>query len=147
MTAAPLLYPDLPQLALSIRQPWAHCIMSLGKDIENRDWFTKYRGRICVHTSKGMTADEWEDCLVTAHEVSLTRPFPSGQFFPSPAQLQRGGIVGTVEITDCVTISYSPWFFGRYGFVLRDPQPVEVIPVKGALNFFDWRKNLPEVQS
>lgn len=43
-------------LALSIRQPWAWLIINGGKDIENRDWPTKFRSRILVHAGKGASA-------------------------------------------------------------------------------------------
>lgn len=132
---------DLPEFALSIRQPWCWAILH-GKDIENRDWPTKVRGRVCLHASKGMTRGEYEDCLATIHGISVERPFPSGLTLPAFDELQRGGIVGTVEITDCVSSSASPWFFGRYGFVLRNAQPTELVPVKGALGLFKWRDNV-----
>lgn len=133
---------DLPQKALSIRQPWAHCIVHLGKDIENRDWSTNFRGEVCLHASKGMTRHEYELGIETVHYVSLSRPFPSGQVFPTFDELQRGGIVGVAEIVDCVPSSDSPWFFGSYGFVLANVRPVEFIPISGALGFFDWRSRL-----
>ena len=47
-----------------------------------------------------------------------------------------GGIVGMARIVDCVTEWPSEWFFGRYGFVLRDAFPVDLIPCKGQLGFF-----------
>lgn len=85
----------------------------------------------------------YEDCLATIHHISLSHPFPAGLTLPAFEDLPRGGIVGTVEIVDCVEQSDSPWFFGRYGFVLRNPQVLpEIIPVKGALGFFDWRERL-----
>jgi hypothetical protein len=31
----------------------------------------------------------------------------------------------------------SPWFFGKYGFVLEDAKPVDFVPYKGQLGFFD----------
>ena len=133
---------DLPPLALSIRQPWAWAIINAGKDIENRDWPTKFRGPVCIHAAKGMTLDEYDGFIRTIHQVSLTRPFPSGAVVPHGAGLLRGGIIGVVEIVDCVETSESPWFFGRYGFVLRNARPVDFNPVKGALGFFDWRKRL-----
>lgn len=123
--------------ALSIRQPWAWLIINAGKDIENRDWFSHRCGRILIHASKGTTRDEYEESLLTAHLVSRTRPFPTGLKLPEFSELQRGGIVGWVEITDCVVKSDSPWFFGRYGFVLRNPRPLTFTPYKGALGFFD----------
>ena len=51
--------------------------------------------------------------------------------------LQRGGIIGSVEIVDCVRESASPWFVGEFGFALRDPQPLPFVPWKGQLGFFD----------
>lgn len=35
--------------ALSIQQPWAWLIVNGYKDVENRDWNTKFRGRFYVH--------------------------------------------------------------------------------------------------
>lgn len=123
--------------AISIRQPWAWLILHAGKDIENRDWHTNFRGRILVHASKGMTRDEYEDALMTAKSISLDHPFPEGLTLPAFDDLPRGGIVGSVEVVDCVAASASPWFFGRYGFVLRDPKVLPFAPYKGALGLFD----------
>ena len=60
-------------LALSIRQPWASLILNAGKDIENRCWPTKVRGRILIHAAKGCTRDELEDALDFAEEACGTR--------------------------------------------------------------------------
>ena len=38
--------------ALSIRQPWAWLIVHGYKDVENRTWSTKFRGRVQVHAGK-----------------------------------------------------------------------------------------------
>lgn len=53
-----------------------------------------------------------------------------------------GGIIGVADVVDCVEICESDWFVGKYGFILANQRPVPFIPVKGALGFFDWRKNL-----
>lgn len=111
--------------ALSIRQPWAWLILNAGKDIENRNWSTAFRGRFLIHASKGMTRYEYENAPI--HIVDL----------PDFDELQRGGIVGSVELVDCVSDSDSEWFFGEYGFLLRDPKPLPFIPYKGKLGFFD----------
>ena len=121
--------------ALSIRQPWAHMIVHCGKDIENRVWPTRFRGRVLIHASKGMTAEEYEDALDFAF-----RPCgidPATLSIPRAHLLDRGGIVGSVEIVDCVTRSDSPWFMGTYGFVLRNPVVLPFRPYRGALGFFD----------
>lgn len=132
----------IPKFALSIRQPWAWAIINAGKDIENRDWPTRFRGPVAIHAAKGMTSGEYDGFIRTIHEVSLSRPFPAGAMVPHSAALPRGGIVGVAEIVDCVEANESPWFFGRYGFVLSNARSVEFIPVKGALGFFDWRKSM-----
>ncbi len=54
-----------------------------------------------------------------------------------PAELPQGGIVGMVEVVDCVREHQSPWFEGPWGFVLRNPQPLPFIPCHGHLGFYD----------
>ena len=118
-------------IALSIRQPWASLILKAGKDIENRCWPTKVRGRILIHAAKGCTRDELEDALDFAEEACGTR------YSVDLKTIARGGIIGSVEIVDCVIKSDSPWFVGDFGFVLRDPKPLPFVPWKGQLGFFD----------
>lgn len=106
--------PDISQIkALSIRQPWCHHILNDGKDVENRSWPTRYRGRVLLHAGK------------------MTEYLPAAL-----ADVPRGGIVGMAEITDCVTAMDSKWFFGKYGFVLKNPVALPLIPCRGALGFF-----------
>ena len=130
--------------ALSIRQPWALLILrpdlagydrqewlnsQARKDIENRTWSTRFRGTILVHAGQGMTRDEY--CI--AQECA----YPFGIALPPFPSLERGGIVGQVDIIDCVSDSLSQWFFGEYGFVLENPVALPFCPCKGALGFFD----------
>lgn len=137
---------DLPNIALSIRQPWAWAIINAGKDVENRDWKTKFRGPVCIHAAKGMTKCEYQ----TANHIIKSAVGAVDQEWldrwmgvtAAPFKLERGGIIGTAEIVDCVESSDSPWFVGRYGFVLRNVRPVGFIPCKGALGFFAWRQRI-----
>jgi hypothetical protein len=109
--------------ALSIMQPWAWLIIAGHKDIENRSWPTKYRGLVLIHAGKKFDgaddADEWE--------------WPH---IERPKKFDMGGIVGQAEIVDCVTTSESEWFFGRYGFVIRNAKPLPFRPCRGQLGFF-----------
>lgn len=114
--------------ALSIRQPWAWLIVNGHKDIENRQWKTHLRGKILVHAAKGMTRDEYEVAQAVAAK--------QGVDLPPFADLERGGIVGEVEIVDCVDVDASPWFFGNFGFVLKNAAPLPFRQYKGALGFF-----------
>ena len=118
-------------IALSIRQPWANLILKAGKDIENRCWPTKFRGRILIHAAKGCTHAELEDALDFAEDACGT------SYTVDLKTIPRGGVVGSMEIVDCVSVSASPWFVGEFGFVLRDPQPLPFTPWKGQLGFFD----------
>lgn len=132
-------------LALSVRQPWASLIMRAGKDIENRCWKTKVRGRVLIHAAKGMTKAEHEDAIDFAVDAIRDDPRNAGaskivtlrELGFAFDDLERGGIVGSVEIVDCVASSESPWFMGEFGFVLRDPRPLPFTPWKGQLGFFD----------
>jgi hypothetical protein len=115
--------------ALSIKQPWAWLIVHGGKDVENRTWHTKYRGRFLVHASKGMTLEEYGHAKAYAEA--------RGVVLPEHYELQRGGIVGSVELVDSVEASDSPWFMGKKAFTLRNPQALEFTPYRGRLQFFD----------
>ena len=120
---------------IAIRQPWAWLIMHGGKDIENRTWPTKVRGRVLIHASKGVTKAEWRESW---EWVRKFRPeaWAKGCREIQEGTIERGGIIGSVEIVDCVEESESPWFVGKHGFVLRDPQPDKFYPCKGRLGFF-----------
>ena len=132
-------------LALSIRQPWASLILLAGKDIENRTWSTQVRGRVLIHAAKGMTKAEYTDALnfASAIDPDLVRQLVATNQL-GPNDLQRGGIIGSVDLVDTVLgrrFCKSPWFQGPWGFVLAEPQPLPFVPIKGRLGFFD----VPEV--
>ena len=126
----------LPRLALSVRQPAAWAIIYGGKDIENRTAGSVRAGRmepgrICIHAATGMKREEYL--------WSVMKFRRAGARVPPPDRLVRGAIIGTVEVTDIVTESDSPWFGGPCGLVLRDPQPVDPpVPARGALGYFEW---------
>jgi hypothetical protein len=123
--------------AITVRQPWAWAIINAGKDIENRSWNTRIRGRVAIHAAQGMTREEYERGCKYIRKIR-----PKGKI-PQYEDLERGEIVGTVEVIDCVRNSASPWFFGEYGFVLSHPKKLpEPIPCKGALSFWDVPKDI-----
>lgn len=129
-------FADLPKLALSIRQPWASAIVHSVKDIENRTWSHPTRGFICIHASRWTQKNFTEDSedfwsLVSQRGIAAKLPKIENNHF--------GAIIGIAEIVDCVARSSSPWFVGRYGFVLANAQPIQPIPVNGVLGFFEWR--------
>ena len=113
-------------LCLSVQQPWAWLIVNGFKDIENRDWPTKVRGIVGVHAGK--KHDHEADAFIR-------RQFPLIDL-PHYCDMDHGGVVGRVEIVDCVQDSDSEWFFGKFGFVLRNAEPLPFMPCRGLLGFF-----------
>ena len=117
--------------ALTLRPQWAWFVVNGYKDIENRSWPTRQRGRIWIHASSSrVTRAEYERFLSTCREQGIID-------FPSREDFQTGGIVGNVEIVECVNNSSSLWFVGPYGFVLKNAQNTLFKPMKGRLGFFD----------
>jgi ASCH domain len=121
--------------ALSVRQPWAWLIVNGFKPIENRDWSTTFRGQLLIHASKGMTKFEYEDCADLVGAICGK----TGETISLPAffDLERGGIVGAAEVSDCVEDSSSYWFSGKFGLVMRNAKPLPFRILKGKLGFFD----------
>lgn len=135
--------------ALSIRQPWAWLICSNIKNVENRSWPTKVRGRIYVHAGKTMDVNVpvWRrgGGVGSTEEWIVGRLTPRQRDAYHSAQRARGAIIGEVDIVGCrfragdeVDQGYSIWHaHGSYGFYLEDPVLYdEPIPCKGALGFF-----------
>ncbi len=135
--------------ALSIRAPWWWFILHGGKDIENRDWSTAYRGPVLIHASAWWRADEitgdWDAALVMGRASGRWQPGAGVSFLTFAADLKTAGgcLIGIATLADSVTRHPSPWFVGRYGFVLVDARPLaQPIPCKGALGLFDVPDNL-----
>ena len=129
---------DLPEFALSIRQPWAWLIVNGWKDIENRSWPTRFRGSVLIHAGKSpMDEDEWYDIRAGRN---LVDGLPISPDYTPPGDnwndLGWGGMVGIADIVGCVQQSTSRWFVGEYGFVIQNARPIPFIPCRGQLGFF-----------
>jgi hypothetical protein len=112
--------------ALSIQNPWAHLIAKGIKDIENRTWSTKYRGRIYIHASAKQadfvfTFDQC-DALTAAN---YNKPEPIMAF---------SAIVGEVDIVDCVLRHPSVW--AEHAAVKLRKLGSEMIPVN--VHVWNW---------
>ena len=121
--------------ALSIRQPWSWLIVHGLKDVENRSWPTKFRGRVYVHA--GLKNESSPEMVGYIKARCPDLKFPLSCYF--------GGIIGEVDIVDCRfrfgdenDNLYSKWHeAGMYGFYLANPVEYEKpIPCKGQLGFF-----------
>lgn len=113
---------------LSIKQPWAWLIVNGYKDVENRNWKTNFRGKCLIHAGKQFDSEGYKFVKENFKDIQL----------PQKEEFEFGGIIGEVEIIDCVVQHSSPWFFGDFGFVLKNPQKKEFIPLKGQLGFFNY---------
>lgn len=136
---------------ISIKQPWAYLIACGLKDIENRTWKTKYRGKILIHTSSKsdnepyqlFTDEQWD-------EIEKNQMDP--EVFNSYKDL--GMIIGEVDIVDCVINHGSIWAekthyplnIGEhpikpiYNWVLSNPVLYDkpILNVKGKLNLWNY---------
>ncbi len=85
--------PKLKKLrALSLKQPWALLVVNDYKDIENRSWRTNHRGPLLIHASSSNTllTLDFKDEIKRVYGVVL------------PYDVEIGGIVGIVDVVDCV---------------------------------------------
>lgn len=119
---------------LSVQQPWAWLLVNEFKDIENRTWQTHIRGKVQIHAGKKFDNEGYEFVKDEFPEINL----------PEKDQFETGGIVGEVEIVDCVQESDSPWFFGPFGFVVKNGKPLQFVPCRGQLGFFELNNQKPE---
>lgn len=131
MTTAPLR-------ALTVRQPWATCIASGAKTVENRTRPTRHRGRLAIHA--GLTGD-----------MALSLPHVNDAVFGMNLwfdPLPRGAIVAVVDVVGCHWADTSldgkvcccvPWGQPeQYHWELANAQPApEPVPARGALGL--WR--------
>ena len=113
--------------AISIRQPWASLIVAGIKDVENRSWSTKYRGKVLVHASKKLDKKG----------MKLVKEKQLDESVIEAMKKYVGGIIGEVEIVDCVEKSDSQWFEGPFGFVLKNAKVLPFKQCKGKLGIFD----------
>lgn len=138
--------------ALSIKQPWAWLVARGWKNVENRTWRTSFRGRFLIHAAKRIDPEDRLRVPDFRHliETVLSEDRAIGSPTAALAEFERiephlalGAIIGEAEIYDCVdgddwTAKGSPWFFGPYGFAIRNARMYDSpIPYRGALGFFD----------
>lgn len=117
---------------ISVRQPWAWLIVNGYKPIENRNWRTKYRGELLIHTSSFRPSKKaWK-------EFQLMFDIEFDIQLPEMEEIEFGGLVGKANVVDCVNYSDSKWFLGKYGWVLEDQQRIRFVLLKGMLKIFKY---------
>ena len=153
--------------AITIKQPFASLIAEGIKDIENRTWPTKFRGRVLIHAGLDQKLDKQAlDVIFT--KVQLNKLLE--KYYEYDLCLRFGpfgAIIGSVEIVDCVINHTSIWaeksvYHGEvvekvngeceiikpiYNWVLANPIKFpEPIPAKGKLSFWDYPYIIAETE-
>ena len=142
---------SLPTTALTIRQPWATLIISGGKNIENRTWRTHYRGPILIHAGLYDDEAETEAAMHLVRDRQIEVPAVPWMMTAEGSNASlldwhdqpRGGIIGVVDLVDCVPMHDSPWFIGPWGFVLANPRPLPFFACRGKQGFFQVQYPAP----
>jgi hypothetical protein len=112
--------------AISIKQPWASMIIDGMKPVENRSRPWKHKGPVMIHASKSFDEEGLQHIKDECHSVWAFRH----TLFDESRNL-TGGFIGSVNMAGCVTEHRSPWFFGPYGYVFKNPKSCDLIPWKG----------------
>ncbi len=153
---------------LSVKNPYAYLIVYGIKDIENRSWQTKYRGKLYIHASgvdmaiyPNNTIDKETkaelDKLVDAN-LSLDECYKQGSerlikyyelykkcdsYFSERNEyfLKKNRIIGSVELEDIIKDSKSPFAEkGQYHWIFKNPVIFEkpIENIKGKLNLWEF---------
>ena len=120
--------------AISVRQPWAHAIIHLGKDVENRPWRRNYAGPLLIHAS--------------AYQEPNPHGLLSERMANPPSQnkltgLPTGAIIGVVDLFDYIKNSTSKWHDnGYWHLLLRNARPIKPVECKGQLGLWTPRPSV-----
>jgi hypothetical protein len=117
--------------AISVKPPWSWAIVNKLKPIENRDWPTRYRGPLLIHAGKQID----KTAVMPIRDIVL------------PEMFDRGGFVGISDCVDCVSQSESPWFEGKYGFVLDNVRKLPFVAYPGNLGLFEVEVDYEELMN
>lgn len=115
--------------ALSIFQPWAWAIFNAGRNVENRNCLTPHRGPLLIYASKTRFKDDWQNAVewMCEYVPGLLEDI----LIPDMENLDLGGIIGRVELVDCIRNSNSPWAMeGQIHWILKNPEPWSFSPSK-----------------
>ena len=118
---------------LSVRNPYADCIIYGDKEIELRTWKTDYRGRLYIHAGK------------QPHKIQSGMDCDGCVF---------GAIIGYVDLVDVRPMNYDDFVHhsnehkcydslfapNMYGWFLQNPIIINPIPCAGKL----WIFKMPE---
>jgi hypothetical protein len=124
--------------ALTISQPFASLIASGEKWIENRSWYTSYRGPLAIHAGKGLQYLDREEI----------KDYPTGSIIATARlsacvvreELQRmafHSITNGSELIPGAKVTWKQAFDhahteGPWCWILEDVQRIKPVPMKGS---------------
>ena len=118
---------------LTLQQPWAWAIFHAGKDIENRRWFTNYRGILYIHAGKSYNrgAEAW---IKWKFDIDI----------PPKSEMEFGKIIGAVKLNGIGTQLHqsNAWALpDKYHWQLENPILLpSPIPAIGRLSL--WKMEI-----
>lgn len=141
---------------LSICQPWPWMILRGWKRIENRTWWTNYRGPLAIHASRSKT---WLHAVEPLRRAGFPVPptpaeaadGPSlfGDGFAGLAPLPFGCVVGVVELEEVLSygdnpsLADDPFASGPYCWRVSQPRELlEPVPQRGRASLFRVDRSL-----
>jgi hypothetical protein len=121
---------------LSVWAPWSLAFFDFGKLVENRGWWTSYRGPLLIHSSLKVDEASWKAFQEICPTFKQFREFP------------RGVILGRVTLVDCVRVASVGrylqtdreirWAFGPFCWIFQNPHKFRTpIRYRGAQGLFE----------
>ncbi|QDR79817.1 ASCH domain-containing protein [Sporomusa termitida] len=145
--------------AITILEPWASLIACGAKQIETRNWSTKYRGRIAIHAGKETKRAFYSLPIITALGVSCV----SEHWL----NIRLGSVIAITNLVDCLQVrgtsslkicneqrvaailennmrvmgnelEFGDYTHGRYAWILANVRRIEPVPAKGRQRLWEW---------
>ena len=131
---------------IAVRQPYANLLIrptlldplkrkiaidrGYVKDVENRSRRSNYRGELFIHATKTHYQEDYEWCFQLAYKLGFAMS-------EIPNDYKLGGIVGSVQMIDCLPVHKSPFYIdGNFAYVMENPLPIKFTPIRGFVGIF-----------
>ena len=130
--------------ALTVSQPFASLIASGEKWIENRRWFTPYRGPIAIHAGKGtqyLDRIELEQyphgCIIAIGELTACLLKTQADEYATTTQRHRTASGSSRTWREVAKHVHNE---GPYLWILEGVTPIDPIPCSGAQGLWNWER-------
>jgi len=136
--------------ALTISQPFATLIASGEKWVENRRWYTTYRGPLAIHAGKGLQCLDREEikdyptgCIIATATLAgcVVRELLQKKW---RYEKTRHELVPGCNVT-WMQVMEHPYTEGPFCWILENVQQIDPVPIKGQQGL--WVPGAFEVRS